>query len=216
MWPWVRNDPGSHQGLQLQPHFPVSEMPLSSPVDRREVHRRVIDMKTYARDDGLFDVEAHLVDTKPFDFKPFAWPEPVRAGQHLHDLWIRMTVDDDYVVRAIEASSDVTPYAVCKGAQDTLSVLVGEPLARGWSAKVKERLKGAASCTHLMEMLIPMATTALQGMWGADVSRLVKIAGEGGAGKVDSCYAYERSRDVVKVQYPEHYVPVEERDQSGL
>lgn len=170
-------------------------------------------MKTYARDDGMFDVEAHLVDTKPFDFQPQTWPEPVRAGQALHDLWIRLTVDDDYVVRAIEASSDVTPYAVCKGAEHTLSVLVGEPLARGWSAKVKERLKGSASCTHLMEMLIPMATTALQGMWGADTSRLAKMAGEGGAAKVDSCYAYSRSREVVKVQWPERYVPAEESRQ---
>ena len=43
-------------------------MPLSAIADRREVHHRVIDMKTYARGNGLFDAEAHLVDRKPFDF----------------------------------------------------------------------------------------------------------------------------------------------------
>ncbi len=185
-------------------------MPLSLPAARREVHHRVIDMKTYAREDGLFDVEAHLVDTKPFDFVPLALPKPVLAGEALHDLWIRLTVDGGYVVRAIEASSDVTPYAVCKGAQETLSVLVGEPLARGWSAKVKERLKGSASCTHLMEMLIPMATTALQGMWGADPARLQAMSGVDGERKIDSCYAYSRQREVVKMYWPRHYVPAEE------
>ena len=185
-------------------------MPLSSPAARREVHHRVIDMKTYAREDGLFDVEAHLVDTKPFDFVPLAWPEPVLANQPIHDLWIRLTVDGDYVVRAIEASSDVTPYPVCKGAQDTLSVLVGEPLVRGWSAKVKERLKGSASCTHLMEMLIPLATTALQGIWGTDTTRLQRLAGDGGEGKIDSCYAYDRHREVVRMHWPKYYVPAGE------
>ena len=59
-----------------------------------------------------------------------------------------MTVDSEYTVRAIEAASDVTPYGICKEAENTLSVLVGERLVRGWSAKVKERLRGAASCTH--------------------------------------------------------------------
>ncbi|MGB3070184.1 MAG: DUF2889 domain-containing protein [Ottowia sp.] len=187
-------------------------MPLSPAAARREVHHRVIDMKTYAREDGLFDVEAHLVDTKPFDFVPLALPKPVFAGQPIHDMWIRLTVDGSYVVRAIEAASDTTPYPVCKGAQDTLSVLVGEPLAKGWSAKVKERLRGAASCTHLMEMLIPLATTALQGIWGTDTSRLQRLAGEGGEGKLDSCYAYGRSREVVKMQWPQYYVPADERD----
>ncbi|MBB3181111.1 DUF2889 domain-containing protein [Variovorax sp. Sphag1AA] len=141
-------------------------MPLSDPVSRRGVHHRIIDMQAFAREDGLFDVEAHLVDTKPFEFLRLSSPDPVPAGHALHDLWIRMTVTGDYTVRAIEAASDVTPYAICKEAENTLSVLVGERLVRGWSSKVKERLRGAASCTHLMEMLIPLATTALQGIPG--------------------------------------------------
>ncbi|MBH1964843.1 MAG: DUF2889 domain-containing protein [Comamonadaceae bacterium] len=184
-------------------------MPLTAPVTRREVHHRVIDMKTYARDDGLFDVEAHLVDTKPFDFSPLVVPKHVAAGEPIHDLWIRLTVDGDYVVRAIEASSDVTPYDICKGAEDTLSVLIGEPLARGWSAKVKERLRGSASCTHLMEMLIPLATTGLQGIWGSDATRFKTLVADGGATKVDSCYAYSRHRAVVKMHWPDRYVPAE-------
>lgn len=190
-------------------HYALLTMPLSPPTARREVHHRVLDMKTYARDDGLFDVEAHLVDTKPFDFVPLVLPEPVLAGHAIHDLWIRLTVDASYVVRAIEASSDVTPYPVCKEAQNTLTALIGEPIARGWSVKVKERLKGSASCTHLMEMLIPMATTALQGIWGTDMKRIEDLTETGAARKVDSCYAYGRHRQVVKVYFPEHFVAEE-------
>jgi Protein of unknown function (DUF2889) len=186
-------------------------MPLSQPVARLEVHHRIIDMHAYAREDGLYDIEAHLVDTKPFDFVRLSSPHPVPAGTALHDLWIRMTVDSDYTVQAIEAASDITPHGICKEAENTLSVLVGERLVRGWSAKVKERLRGAASCTHLMEMLIPLATTALQGIRGADPKRLEKSSGPDAEVKLDSCYAYGRSRDVVRRLWPQHYCPPEKR-----
>ncbi len=146
-------------------------MPLSSAAPRREVHHRVIDMKAYAREDGLFDVEAHLVDRKPFTTVILGVSEPVPAGMPRHDLWIRLTVDDNYVVRDIEAASDTTPYGVCKETPSTLSAMVGVKIASGWSAKVKERLRGSASCTHLMEMLIPLATVALQGVGGMNLEK---------------------------------------------
>jgi hypothetical protein len=178
-------------------------MPLSETAPRREIHHRVIDMRAYARDDGLYDVEAHLIDTKPFQFERVGSIAPVPPGQALHDLRIRLTVDSGYVVRAIEASSDVTPYGICKEAEATLSVLVGEKIARGWSAKVKELLRGAASCTHLMEMLIPLATTALQGIRGIK-DKSERSAGDA-AGKIDSCYAYGRSREIVQRLWPLEY-----------
>jgi hypothetical protein len=180
-------------------------MPLPEPAARREIHHRVIDMKAYAREDGLYDVEAHLVDTKPFDFERLASNGPVPAGQALHDLWVRLTVDGEYVVRAIAASSDVTPYALCREAETTLQVLVGEPIARGWSAKVKERLRGAASCTHLMELMIPLATTALQGIRGVKPKHERRSATGGVPAQIDSCFAYGRQRSVVQQLWPQHY-----------
>lgn len=182
-------------------------MPLSLPAARRGLHHRVIDMQTYAREDGLYDVEARLIDRKPFDYTRPSSPVPVPAGQPLHDLWLRVTVDGEYVVRQIEASSDVTPWEICKEAEQTLSVLVGERIARGWSSIVKERLRGAASCTHLMEMLIPMATTALQGIRGLHQERTRTVDAAGVPHKIDSCYAYGRGRAVVKMLWPQHHRP---------
>lgn len=189
-------------------------MPLSAPSTRREIHHRAIDMKAYARDDGLYDIEARLVDQKPFAFRRIASPQPLPAGQPLHDLWIRLTVDDQYVVRCIEAAAEATPYGLCKEAESTLRVLVGERIASGWSSMVKERLRGAASCTHLMEMLIPMATTAFQGIRGAQRPRDVPVDPKSVAVKLDSCYAYARHRDVVKTFWPQHYRPQESSPQD--
>ncbi len=181
-------------------------MPLSAPGNRREIHHRLIDMRAYAREDGLYDVEAHLRDSKPFDFERPLSADPTPAGEPVHDLWIRMTVDNGYVVRRIEASSDVTPFGICKGAESTLSVLLGEKIARGWSSLVKERLRGAASCTHLMEMLIPMGTTALQGIRALNLGKYhAEVNGDGLPLKIDSCYAFGRGREVVMRMYPQHY-----------
>jgi Protein of unknown function (DUF2889) len=177
-------------------------MPLTQPSPRRPVHHRTIEMQAFSRGDGLFDVEARLIDRKPFDYVRPSSEKPVPAGQPLHDLWLRLTLDTEFTVCAIEASSDVTPWALCREAEATLQVLVGERIARGWSSKVKERLRGAAGCTHLMEMLVTVGTTALQGIRGSDPSR--RLTAEG---KLDTCFAYGRQRSVVKMLWPEHHRP---------
>lgn len=179
-------------------------MPLPDTGERREVHSRVIEMKTYVRTDGLYEAEAHLVDRKTFDFLRAGTTDTVVAGAPFHDLWIRLTVDSDFVVVGIAAASDVTPYAVCTQAEQTLQVLVGEALERGWTSKVRDRLRGAASCTHLAAMLIPLATTAVQGIYGLR-SEQDRAANMGSL--VDSCYAFDRSREVVQRLAPLHYEP---------
>lgn len=179
-------------------------MPLSPVAGREEVHHRVIDMKTYARANGLFDAEAHLVDRKPFEFTRAGATDTVAPTAPFHDLWVRVTVDRDFVVRSIEAASDVTPWPVCKEAGAALQVLVGEALVRGWSARVKEKLRGAASCTHMADMLIPLATTAFQGIYGLRT----QAEREANIGTlVDSCYAFGSSRDVIRRLSPLHYQP---------
>lgn len=40
-------------------------MPLSNPVPRVARHRRAITVEAYLREDGLWDIEARLMDTKP-------------------------------------------------------------------------------------------------------------------------------------------------------
>ena len=172
-------------------------MPLPECTQRREIHHRLIDMHAYAREDGLYDIEGQLRDSKPYDFiRPSAPTQPVPADAALHDLWIRMTVDSDYVVREIVAAAVSTPWELCKQAEATLKVLEGERIGRGWSSMVKDRLRGAASCTHLMEMLIPMATTAIQAI--RPINRLVVDIAE----QTDTCYAFGRDREVVQRLWP--------------
>lgn len=179
-------------------------MPLSKTRERREVHSRTIAMKTYVLDDGTYEAESHLVDQKTFDFTRVGSEKVVVAGEPFHDLWIRLTVGPDMVVKAIEAASDVAPYPPCKQAEQTLQVLVGEALERGWTSKVKDRLRATAGCTHLSAMLIPLATAAVQGIYGirSESDRAASIGA-----LVDSCYAFDRGRSVIERVAPLLYQP---------
>ena len=45
-------------------------MPLSQPtVARKPMHNRSIQVHSFEREDGLWDIEAELIDTKSYDFK---------------------------------------------------------------------------------------------------------------------------------------------------
>lgn len=182
-------------------------MPLSAPSARSEIHHRCIDMHGFRREDGLYEVESHLVDTKPFPLALVSRSAPLPPGEALHDLSIRLTFDENFFIRDIEASSDATPYELCKEAELTLRVLIGERIASGWSSIVKQRLRGAASCTHLMEMLIPLATTAFQAVNGARRIGQSKVDPAHVTVRPDSCYAYSTQRAVIQRFWPVLYQP---------
>jgi hypothetical protein len=177
-------------------------MPLPASVQREAIHERRISMQAWRRVDGLYDVEAHLVDTKPFAFQRVTPPEPVPAGQALHDLWLRLVLDDQFRIHDIVAASDVTPFPLCREATATLSVLVGESIGRGWSKIVRERLGGHASCTHLAELMLPIATTAMQGIRGVRPAS-ERLAPENKARQIDTCYAFDARREVVATVWPQ-------------
>ena len=176
-------------------------MPLSPTVERDELHHRTISMKAYRRKDGLFDVEAHLRDTKPFDFGRLGRTDPLPAGESQHDLWLRIVLDDQFTVRAIEAASDTTPFSICPKASSALTVLVGERIGKGWSKIVRERLARVDNCTHLVELLLPLATTALMGIRGG-TPLAVRFPPGVAPSYLDSCYAWSAEREMVATILP--------------
>jgi hypothetical protein len=127
-------------------------MPLSEPQERELLHLRDIALRGYRRSDGLFDIEAHLIDTKSSGFssedRGF-----VAAGEPLHGMWMRMTVDEDLTIVACEASTDFGPYAICPGAAPNFARLAGLSVKRGFLRAAAERVGGVEGCTHLRELL---------------------------------------------------------------
>jgi hypothetical protein len=183
-------------------------MPLSPPVPRQDLHRRLIDMHGYAREDGLYDIEAWLADTKTYPFENLD-RGTVAAGEPLHGMWVRMTVGEDMVIRACDAASDYTPYAICPQAAPNFSRLAGVTIGPGFNRAVKERVGGALGCTHLREVLAQMATVAFQTI-GPMRWRRAREAREAAIARgetppsakrvlaINSCYAYAEGSAVVR------------------
>ena len=130
---------------------------------RRLMHRRAIDCDGYLREDGLWEVEARLVDTKPF-LQRDQFRGDVPAGTPVHDIRLRLAVDDRLIVREAETSMAATPFPTCIEVVGILQRLVGERIGKGWRETVRRKIGKLETCTHLSELLGPAVTTLFQTM----------------------------------------------------
>ena len=87
-------------------------------------------------------------------------------------------------------------------------------MVRGWANELKNRLGGARSCTHLMELLIPLATTAHQSLSMTRRGRPTRVDAEGRPVQIDSCYAYRAQGEVVLLRWPEFHRPRPGKDEG--
>ncbi|HUZ65325.1 MAG TPA: DUF2889 domain-containing protein [Acetobacteraceae bacterium] len=194
---------------------------LSEPVARKMLHQREITLRGYEREDGLFDIEAHLVDTKTYGF-PSEDRGFIEPGEPLHGMWMRMTVDDHLTITACEASTEYAPYTVCPQAAPNFARLAGLRIGKGFLKGAAERIGGDQGCTHLRELLQQMATVAFQTLYpvrrrreqeeaarreneGAKLDSQI-IANFGGApALLNTCLAYGAGSPVVKRRWPHLY-----------
>jgi Protein of unknown function (DUF2889) len=134
-------------------------MPLSKAPPRRLQHLRDIQLRGYEREDGLIDVEAHITDIKAYGAGRTG---TLTAGEPMHDMWLRVTLDHDMVIQDCEAVMDATPYDICPGAAANYGRLKGLKIGRGFIKAAMQRLGGTEGCTHLRELLQPIGTVAFQ------------------------------------------------------
>ncbi len=198
-------------------------MPLSQPVERQRQHTRAIEINGYRRSDGAYDIEAHLTDTKSFGQTNYdrGYIEP---GEPIHDMWLRLTVDERMTIQAVEAVSDKTPYAMCPTAAPNFTRLVGMSIKAGFLREANRAVGGTVGCTHLRELLQQMATTAFQTINPAKARQEMAAEGTaderrgsdafdkritekwGGGNKIlNTCLAYDEKGPLVKRRWPHLY-----------
>lgn len=181
-------------------------MTLSAPAPREPLHRRAYDFQGYRRADGLWDIEGRLVDTKTYAFAN-GWRGEIAPGTPVHDMWIRLTLDDDFTVRDIEVSTAAAPFAVCGDIAPGFAVVKGLTVGPGWRRRLKERLGGVKGCTHLVEMLGAMATVAFQTIYPARARDGRGMETDEGRvpPMLDACHALARDGDIVRRHWPQYY-----------
>jgi hypothetical protein len=181
-------------------------MPLSQPVAREHIHTREISCRGFRREDGLWDIEGRMVDTKTYAFESRS-RGTVEPGDPVHDMWLRLTIDDELEIRAVEAVTDKHPFPGCPGITPDYGRMVGTRIRSGWTRQVRERLGKAQGCTHLTRLLEELAVVAAQTVWPLR-RRTATAAGAEEARPppfIDTCHALRSDGPVVREHYPRWY-----------
>ena len=197
-------------------------MPLSPPKPRQHLHTRTIDLTGYHRDDNLWDIEAHIVDKKTYTYEN-KWRGTVASGLPVHDMSIRLTIDWELVVKEIEVVMDVQPYDICSNVLSNFQGIVGLKIGQGWNRRVREVVGGVLGCTHLAELLGPLATVTFQTLSAEYARELMGLEpvprGQRDENEVpfmlNGCYTWSPQSPVVQEDFPKYYEapgPVEVRD----
>ena len=191
-------------------------LPPSKTQDTRELyHTRTITCDGYRRDDNLWEIEGRITDIKAHAFDN-DWRGTVTPPDPLHDMSLRFVVDNEMTIKEVDAVTDKSPFPACPHITSNFQRLVGLQIIPGFTKKVRQLLGGIQGCTHLVDLINPVSTTAFQTI----VPVLAREKGlppmpaaddENADGKsprpplLNSCHAFSSKGDVVKKRWPDWY-----------
>lgn len=176
-------------------------MPLGTAGSRKLVHMRDVQLRGYLREDGQMEIEAHMTDLKTYTFGSTDRTQ-ISAGEPLHEMWIRMAIrPEDMEITACEAAIDASPYNICPQTAPKMERLVGLKIGKGFLRAVAQAVGGVEGCTHLRELLQPIATVAFQTRYsvmnGHMTGQGVKPGGSPGENLLNSCHSYAEDSPVM-------------------
>lgn len=173
-------------------------------VTRTKLHTRSIQCEGFQRSDDLWDIEAALLDTKTSMFTNHERGE-LQPGEAIHNMLLRVTLDLDMVIKDIHVEMPFTPFGICKHAAEKMRDLIGIQIGAGWMREVRQRIPRTDSCTHVVELLGPISTTAYQTMHWAIEERANAQPQRQTPAILNQCRSLASDSAVVKVMWPEFY-----------
>lgn len=180
-------------------------MPVSPAASRRPLHTRTLKVQVYERIDGLFDVEAELVDVKQIDMALASGVRP--AGEPVHEMQLLLVVDRQLNIVEAGSRTLAMPYpGFCAEHGDAYARLKGLNLLQGFRAELKARLAGTQGCTHLTELAGVLPTAVIQAFAGHVLDTREGRGDEQPPFQLDRCHALRRDGQVVKTHYPRWFV----------
>jgi len=177
--------------------------PSDSP--RKSMHTRTVRVEAFLREDGLWDLDAELLDVKGYDFSKHSGAlHP--AGLPVHKMQLRVTIDDEFTIKAAVAAYEAAPYNQnCFQIASDYQDLVGMNLLRGFRNAVKERFGRTAGCTHMTEMSYLLPTVAIQSRAGRPRKQRDAELPNKRPFQLEGCHALRLDGEVAKEFYPEWY-----------
>ncbi|NWD66929.1 DUF2889 domain-containing protein [Pseudomonas gingeri] len=174
---------------------------MTAVIDRKLIHHRQVVCLGYERSDGLWDIEGTVTDRKPFPI----WIEErgtVVTDEPIHEMTLRIAVDRTLQIHEVEVRVNRSPYRVCPAISHAYQQLVGLRIGSGFSLKIKRLFQGVEGCTHLTELLGPMATTAFQALWDKLIDVDQPSSGKTGARfALNGCHALRADGELVRLYF---------------
>jgi hypothetical protein len=173
-------------------------MPLPKSATRKLYHQRDIQLRGYEREDGLIDVEAHMTDIKTYSFGN-SDRGAISAGEPLHDMWLRLTLDQTLTIQTVDVAMDATPHNICPRVIPNFQRLVGLSIAKGFLKNAAQQLGGIEGCTHLRELLQQLGTVAFQTMFSIRGHKKANTAAKTRIPTMllNTCYSYNEAGPLV-------------------
>ncbi len=191
--------------------------PENSNKSRRLMHTRSITCEGFLRDDGLWEVEAWLRDSKPFIQPASRFRGELKPGDPVHDIGLRLAIDETMTIHEAEAMMRGTPYLTCVDVEPILARLVGERIGPGWREAVRGKIARLETCTHLMELLGPAVTTLYQTMsHGTKPEGRDSLEDQQNSGRrpffIGGCHSWRTDGPVVAAMFPQFATKPAEKD----
>lgn len=167
---------------------------------KEKAHRRTISVTTYEAGPGKSVVEGRLTDRR-FVENYLLTGQKMPAGD-IHDMIVRLLVDTaSLTIEDVEVELVSVPRPECCELRESLSVIRGLRVTRGFTRKVKSLLAGTAGCSHLRELVEAMGPAVIQGVFSiraADWDALRALMDDPHTRKafsstlVNSCYVWRQ------------------------
>ena len=113
-------------------------MVIPEPQPRKHIHTRTIDYRGYQREDNLWDIEAHMTDIKTYPIRN-NWRGQLEVGEPLHEMLIRITIDNEFCIQDIWARTENSPFKICPDIADAYKNLIGIKWAQGGARRSGKR-----------------------------------------------------------------------------
>ena len=94
-----------------------------------------------------------MTDTKTYGF-PNEWRGEIKAGEPIHDMWLRLTIDDNLLIHDIEVGTAASPFEICGAITRELRGDEGPAHRHGLEQAGEGAFGGPSGCTHQTEMLV--------------------------------------------------------------
>lgn len=182
----------------------MNEKPQRKPLN----HERSIIYRSFEREDGLFDIEGRLHDSKGYLYNDRE-RGLLQPGEPVHHVLALLTIDTDMVVRDFDYEFVSAPFSYCLGAVDPKR-MVGVSIKKQWRQSVAEAFGPIGGCTHLREMIVGMGTVAYQTLSALRDQRMI----ENGGGDADfteppfflgGCHSWAWDSPVVETYFPQFH-----------